>query len=68
MSSNLLIMSPECERLQTRRPRQLFAVELMVFSQPLTEKTHLCTYLIFLVSVVFSFLYFSVFPNKNKRK
>ena len=31
------------------------------------EKPHLCTYLIFLVNVVFSFLYFSVFPNKNKR-
>ena len=32
------------------------------------EKPHLCTYLIFLVCVVFSCLYFSVFPNKNKMK
>ena len=68
MSSNVLIMSSECERLQTRRPRQFFGVGLMVFSQPLTGKTSFVHLFNFSRQCSFFFLIFQCFSNKNKRK
>ena len=72
MFRNVLIMSFECERLQTRRPRQFFGVDgLMVFSQSLTGKPHSYTYLLFLVSVVFLFyisMFFQIKINEMKKK
>ena len=81
-SCNVLIMSSECERLQTRRQHQFFGVGLMVFSQPLTGKisfvylfasSRQCSFLLTrkswkytTLTSVYFYTDFSVFPNKNE--